>query len=413
MTKLPINTKVRAILDSTPLIEATEEQIRKKFWWMKNPRQKLLFMDDGLINTMCFPGYYGAFFILNHERYREGLLRDYQVDRFIQILFDMIEMPYLKAVHPEANIEGVFAALLRDRRQSGHDGYLNLNERIDAYGSSLPTWKRAQKGDKRTPIMDLVLRDAPFAIALGQSPVAVLEHLQKEIWKAVLDLDVHSAREQHLVDRYLDHFLIGYPELWPLVNAEASRFLGAPMIKQFPSGKLSANKSVVNGKSGKPLVRKGGDHHEQELTGFVLDYLQGFDPTVLDAKHLLLDGSRSQAWLDRCPNLETGLSMLSKLSFFGISHPALKRISQAAVRLTDEGQKGLIRQYLDHGSDLTEKMTKAIFQARPELQDWAFEQCQSYAAVMHLAKIKPLTSEQIGRLEPGIKRRLLEGDMGI
>ncbi len=410
MTKLPINTKIRAILDSTPLIEATEEQIRKKFWWMKNPRQKLLFMDDGLINTMCFPGYYGAFFILNLERHREGLLSDDQLDRFVDILLDKIEIPYLKAVHPNADIEGVFTALLCDRRIKGCESY--LTDRINAYGA-LPSWKRASKGDKRPAIMDLVLRDAPFAIALGQSPVAVLEQLQKELWKAVLDLDVNPAREQHLFDRYLDHFLIGYPELWPLVGADASRFLGAPMIKQLASFRLTADKSVVNGKSGKPLVRKGGDHHEQELAGFVLDYLQGFDPTVLDAKHLLLDGSRSQAWLDRCPNLETGLRMLSKLSLFGIPHPALKRINQAAVRLTDDGQKGLVIDYLERGSSLTEQMTRAIFQARPELYDWALEQCRGYAAVMHLAKIKPLTSEQIGKLEPGIKRRLLEGDLGI
>ena len=65
MALLSINPKIRAKLDQAPLIEATEQQIKQKFWWMKNPRQQLLFLHNGLINTMCFPGYYGAFFVLN------------------------------------------------------------------------------------------------------------------------------------------------------------------------------------------------------------------------------------------------------------------------------------------------------------------------------------------------------------
>lgn len=74
---------------------------------------------------------------------------------------------------------------------------------------------------------------------------------------------------------------------------------------------------------------------------------------------------------------------------------------KVATRLPEEGQKGLVRQYLDHGSTVTERLTQAIFQARPELHNWAFGQCSSYAAVARLAKIKRLSSEQIGRLEPG------------
>ncbi|WP_312206771.1 hypothetical protein [Pseudomonas kuykendallii] len=62
---------------------------------------------------------------------------------------------------------------------------------------------------------------------------------------------------------------------------------------------------------------------------------------------------------------------------------------------------------------VTERLTQAIFQARPELYDWAFDQCSGYPAVARLSKIKRLTSEQIGRLEWGVKRRLLEEDMGV
>jgi len=409
MTPLPINPKIRARLDKAPLIEATEHEIKMKVWFEK-PRNRMLFLRDGLIDTQCFPSYYGAFFVLNYERHLDGLLDEDQLDRFVGILLDRIEIPYLKAVHPQADIEGLFTALLRDRRCYSRESY--LVDRINRYGR-LPSWRRARKGDPRSPIMDLVLRDGPFAIALGHSPTVVLEQLQQELWKAVLDLDVHPAREQHLFDRYLDHFLIGYPDLWPVVGANAARFLGAPMIKQFAGDGFSADKSVINGNAGKPLVRKGGEHYEQDLSGFVLDYLSSLDPAVLDAQHLLLDGSRSQAWLDRCQNLEEGLGTLSRLSHYGVPHPALKKIMQVAVRLPEEGQKGLVKQYLDHGSSINEKLTQTIFQAKPELYDWAFEQCRGYAAVARLTKIQGLTSEQVGRLEPGIKRRLLEDDMGI
>ena len=134
---------------------------------------------------------------------------------------------------------------------------------------------------------------------------------------------------------------------------------------------------------------------------------------MLDARHLLLDGSRSQAWLDRCPNLEDGLDVLSRLCHYGVTHPALKRIKSVASRLPEDGQKGLVRQYLDHGSNITERLTQAIFQAKPEMQDWAVEQCRGYAAVARLAKIRRLTGEQIGRLAPGMRHRLPEGELGV
>lgn len=62
---------------------------------------------------------------------------------------------------------------------------------------------------------------------------------------------------------------------------------------------------------------------------------------------------------------------------------------------------------------MTERLTQAIFQARPELYDWAFEQCHGYTVVARLAKIKRLTGEQIGRLEPSVKRRLLEVELEV
>lgn len=412
MTKLPINTKVRAILDSTPLIEASEEQIREKLSWMKSPRQRLLFLQDGLINTMCFPSYYGAFFILNLERHFDGEMNEEQLDRFVDILLDKIEIPYLKAVHPKADIEGHFSALLRDRHRDSRESY--LVDRINEH-DCLPDWKAASRLsiDPRTAIMHMVTKAAPIAIALGRNPAEVFESLDRELGKATDALYPQPDISRYSHDRYLDHFLIGYPELWHLAGADASRFLGAPMIKQLPSGRLVADKPVVNAKAGNPLIRKGGDHLNRGLSGFILDYLQGFDPSMLDAQNLLLDGSRSAAWMDRCPNLEEGLGLLSKLSFFGIAHPALNRIKGVATRLPDEGQKGLIQQYLEHGSTDTERLTQAIFRARPELYDWALEQCHGYSAVRRLAKIKPLTSGQISKLDPKIKRQLLEGDLGV
>ncbi|OQR35339.1 hypothetical protein BWR15_15515 [Pseudomonas sp. T] len=410
MTKLPIHPKVRAKLAKAPLIETDERQIKDIVWFQK-PRNRMLFLHDGLIYTQCFPSYYGAFFILNYERYLNGQLDEEQLDRFLGILLDKIEIPYLKAIHPQADIEGLFAALLRDRRCNTRESH--LTDRINRYGR-LPSWRRARKGDPRSPIMDLVLRDAPFAIALGHSPAAVFGQLHQELGKAVAQHDVQQALKGALFDRYLDHFLIGYPNLWHLVGADASRFLGAPMIKQLAASEwFGADKSVVNGKSGRSLISKGGEHTSQGMADLILDYLQGFDPAVLDARHLLLDGTRSQAWLDRCPNLDDGLDVLSRLCHYGISHPALKKIKRVAVRLPEEGQKGLVKQYLEHGSALTERLTQAIFQAKPELCDWAVDQCSGHAAVARLMKIKRLTGEQIGRLEPSVKRLLLEDDLGV
>lgn len=409
MTQLPVNPLIRARLDKAPLIEATEHEIKMKVWFEK-PRNRMLFLRDGLIDTQCFPAFYGAFFVLNLERHLAGDLDEDQLDHFVSILLDNVQIPYLKAVHPQADIEGHFTALLRDRRKNSRSSY--LQGRLDQYGR-LPSWRRARKGDPRYPIQDLVMRDATFSIALGHSPEMVLEQLQRELWKAVRALDVHPALKQPLFDRYLDNFLVGHPELWPLVGADASRFLGSLMIKGHVGDGLSADKSVINGRSGRSLVRSGGERIEQELSGFILDYLSAIDPTVLDAKHLLRDGTRSHAWLDRCPNLEDGLNELSLLCHYGVPHPALKRIKQVATKLPDEGQKGLVRQYLDHGSAVTERLTQALFQARPELHEWASEQCSGYHSVARLAKIKRLTGEQIGRLEPSVKRRLLERDFGV
>lgn len=410
MATISIHTKVRARLDSTPLIEATEEQIKRSVW-MKKPGQRLLFLRDGLVNTMCFPSYYGAFFVLNYERYQAGQLDEDQLDRFVDILLDNIEIPYLKAVHPQADIEGHFTTLLRDRRCNTRESH--LRDRIARYGR-LPSWKRARKGsDPRNAIMDLVLRDGPFAIALGHSPAAVLEQLQQELGKAVAELDVHPALKRPLFDRYLDHFMIGYPELWPIVGLDAAWFLGERMIKFHVGEGYSADKSVVSGRAGKPLIRKGGEHYSQEMADLILDYLQTFDPTVLDAEHLLLDGSRSQAWLDRCPNLESRIDILERLTSYGIQHPALKRIDGLAGKLSPDGQQSVILEYLKYGSRVTEQLTKAIIEMRPEMHQWAFEQRYGCVAIRRLAQIKSLTGEQIGRLDASIKRRLLEGDMGV
>ena len=411
MNKLPINSKIRTRLDKTPLIEATERQIKEAVW-MRSPRQSLLFLQDGLINTMMFPGYYGAFFVLNYERHMAGLLDEEQLDRFVDILLDKLETPYLKAVHPQADIEGLFAGLLHDRRCNSRE--CHLVDRINRYGR-LPSWRRARRGgDPRTAIMDLVLRDAPFAIALGHSPAAVLEQLQQELGKAVADIDVHPALKQSLFDRYLDHFMIGYPELWPAVGLDAAWFLGERMIKNYGGGGgYSADKAVVNGSAGKPVISKGGETYAQGMADLILDYLEAIDPKVLDAEHLLLDGSRSQAWLDRCPNLESRLDILERLIHYGISHPALKRIEGLAGKLSTEGQQSVILEYLRYGSKVTEQLTRAIIEIRPEMHQWAFEQRYGYVAVQRLAQIRGLTSEQVGSLSAKIKRKLLEGDFGV
>lgn len=118
------------------------------------------------------------------------------------------------------------------------------------------------------------MRDATFSIALGHSPEKVFEQLQQELGKAVADLDVHPALKRPLFDRFLDNFLIGYPELWLVVDADVSRFLGSLMIKNYVGDGFSADKSVINGKSGRSLVRSGGDPCSPRLCGRHLSHPQ-------------------------------------------------------------------------------------------------------------------------------------------
>lgn len=117
MPQLPINPIIRARLDKAPLIEATEYEIKMTVWFEK-PRNRMLFLRDGLIDTQCFPAFYGAFFVLNLERHLAGDLDEEQLDHFVSILLDNVQIPYLKAVHPQADIEGHFTAYQRADRQA-------------------------------------------------------------------------------------------------------------------------------------------------------------------------------------------------------------------------------------------------------------------------------------------------------
>ena len=409
--KLDINPLIRAQLDSAPLIEATEEQIKRSIW-MKKPRQTLLFLRGGLVNTDCFPWYYGAFFVLNCERYLDGLLSEEQLDRFVRMLLSDLNIPCLKAIHPQADIEGLVTGLLRERRLNTRE--ILVREDIDQFGR-LPSWSKSSRlsFDPSTAIIRLVTKAAPFAIALGHDPATVLEQLMQELGKAVDQLYEHPALKRPFFDRYLDHFLIGYPELWSMVGADATRFLGEPMIKKYPGEGFSADKAVVNTRAGRLLFREGEERYGREMADLILDYLQGFDPGLFDAGHLLLDGTRSQAWLDRCTNLESGLITLERLLAHGVVHPALKRLDGVAKRLSNEGRQGVIREYLRHGSKVTEKLTRAIIELVPELHEWAFEQCVGHAEILRLREIQALSPEQIGRLDSEIKRRILEADMGV
>lgn len=410
MNELSINPKIRAKLDKAPLIKIIDREIEQGDWF-KPARDRVLLLHDGLIYDYGFPPYYGAFFVLNYERYRQGFLDEEQLDRFVTILLDRIEIPYLKAVHPQADIDGLFMALLYERRRNSRNSH--LLDKINHF-DRLPCWRRASKDRSHSfAVKEFVLRSAPFSIALGQSPVAVLEQLRQELGKDIDGHCVPPALKRPMLDRYLDHFLIGYPDLWPVIGANATRFLGEPMLGRLPSGQHCADTSVVNGNAGKPLISRSSSHYDQELAHFILDYLSNFDPMVIDARHLLRDGSRSRVWLDRCPNLEAGLGTLSMLCHYGITHPALKRINQVAVCLSEEGQKGLVRKYLDQGSAISERMTQDIIKAKPELYDWAFEQYRCNVAVLRLAKIRSFTNDQLSKLEPAIKRRLLERDLGV
>ncbi|MCY1304718.1 hypothetical protein D9M70_544820 [compost metagenome] len=148
------------------------------------------------------------------------------------------------------------------------------------------------------------------------------------------------------------------------------------------------------------------------LMEFTLDYLVNIDPDVLDARHLLREGTRSAVWLDRCSNLEQGMTILERLLSYGVVHPALERIEGVVAKLSEAGKRAALACYA-RGGDLPAEMAQSIVDTVPEVYDQVLDQLKKFPAIQRLADLKFPSDEQLLKLSPKNKRLLLEGDLGI
>ena len=436
--KLPINPHIREAIENelangTPLIEKDTFDPR-----VNNRHESLIPLVDGLYKDL-FRFEAGAGFVLNYERFREGLLTDDQADKFLIDTLKHLRVAHLKVIHPQLDIDGMIMHLVRERFEK-----TSCEELKD-----LCIQKRDPEAlhPRNTHIFEMLkgvlvthaTKIAPMAIALGQSKDLVLKHLKSVIDESLTALDITPERCPHIRMGFLHHFLIAYPELWGQENVEPYHFLGEPMIHMASGRGMCVDKEVAWGEAGKSLIRNPGRQIPLGLTGFTLDYLAEIDPGVLDAKHLLREGTRSAVWLDRCHNLESGLPILERLLAYGVVHPALWRIDVVS-KLSEEGKRSALLCYangIEHPAldcidgvepmmmseagkrvamlekTIPVRIAQAIVEIAPDAYDWAFSMAKKFSEVQRLADLKWPSNEQLLKLSPKNKRLLLEGDLGI
>jgi hypothetical protein len=409
--KLPINPRVREAIEKemvggTPLIEKDAFDPR-----VNNRHDSLTPLVDGLHKDF-FRFNAGAGFVLNYVRFIEGLLTDDQADKFLLDTLKNLRISHLKVIHPQLDIDAMIMHLVR--------------ERFDKSSSQELKDLCVQKRDpeplhpRNTQLFEMLkgvlvthsTKNAPMAIALGQSKDLVLKHLKGVIDEGLTALDITPERCPHIRTGFLHHFLIAYPDLWNQANVEPYHFLGEPMIRMAPGRGMSVDKEVAWGSAGKSLIRESSGQIPPELMEFTLDYLVSIDPDVLDARHLLREGTRSDLWLDRCSNLEQGLPILERLLSYGLAHPALERIEGVVAKLSEASKRAALLRYAKVG-DLSSEMAQAIVDTTPQVYDQVLDQLKKFPAIQRLADLKWPSNEQLLKLSPKNKRLLLEGDLGI
>lgn len=395
--KLPINPKVRESL----------------------ARQPYQLNEDGLYKDSLFrsidPSCYipdGSAFVLNYERFCAGELTDDQADNALRDALIHLKITHLKVIHPHLDIDDMIMHLLRERFDKTTDAELkDLCVRKRDFDPGHPSATGFFESLKIV-LVKLCTVDAPMAIALGQPKDLVFKQLVNFIDQSLYALQITDERCPHIRTGFLHHFLIAYPDLWNQANVEPYHFLGDLMIHMTPVRGMTANKVVVEGHAGKSMIREPGNAIPRGLMEFTLDYLADIDPDVLDARHLMREGTRSAVWLDRCRNLEEGLTTLERLLAYGVVHPALERIEGVVAKLSEAGKRAALMCYAKSG-ELPAEMAQAIVDTSPDAYDQVLNQAKKFPAIQRLADLKWPSDEQLLKLSPKNKRLLLEGDLGI
>ncbi len=435
--KLPINPHVRQFIENE-LTSGTPVIVKEMLGGVTARLQTTLPLVDGLYQEHGPRLSCGEAFILNYSRFADGLLTDDQADKFLIDTLKHLRIAHLKVIHPQLDIDGMIMHLVRERFEK--TSYEELKDLCIQKRDPEPLHPR------NTHIFEMLkgvlvthaTKIAPMAIALGQSKGLVLKHLKSVIDESLTALDITPERCPHIRMGFLHHFLIAYPELWGQENVEPYHFLGEPMIHMAPGRGMCVDKAVAWGEAGKSLIRNPGRQIPLGLTGFTLDYLVSIDPGVLDAKHLLREGTRSAVWLDRCHNLESGLPILERLLAYGVVHPALWRIDVVS-KLSEEGKRSALLCYangVEHPAldcidgvepmmseagkraamlekTIPVRMAQAIVESSPDAYDQAFSMVKKFSEVQRLADLKWPSDEQLLKLSPKNKRLLLEGDLEL
>lgn len=410
--KLPINPRVRQAIEKE-MANPTAVIVKDLIGSEGNKRQATsLPLVDGLYQDRAFMPLAGAAFIMNYRRFAEGLLTDDQADKLLHDALIGLRITHLKVIHPQLDIDGMIMHLVRERfDKTSNQELRSLCIRKRDFYPGHP----AAAGFFE--LLELVLvkqctEVAPMAIALGQSKDLVFKQLASFINESLNALDITAERCPHIRTGFLHHFLISYPELWNQANVEPYHFLGEPMICMSPVRGMGVDKAVAHGQAGKSLIRPPDGHIPLELIEFTLDYLADIDPDVLDARHLLREGTRSAAWMDRCTNLEEGLPILERLLAYGVVHPALERIEGVVAKLSEAGKRAALLCYAN-GGEIPAEMAQAIVDTAPQVYDQVLDQVKKFTAIHRLADLKWPSNEQLLKLSPKNKRLLLEDDLGI
>lgn len=410
---LPINPRVRKAIEDE-LANGTLIIVKDALGGViRHQDTRLLFADGLYQETPPFPqwGPVGADFILNYERFSAGLLSDDQADKFLCETLVQLRVAHMRVIHPQLDIESMIQHLVSEcQKKTSNRVRDDLIARKMAFGVVM-NGNTESFDFLKYLLVNEATKISPMAIALGQSKELALRLLKELIDES---LDLHGITNDllpHIRTGILHNFLIAYPELWDQTNTEPYHFLGALMIYLVP-GRVSVDKTVTEGPAGKSLILNPGSHIPLGLIECTLDYLVGIDPDVLDARHLLREGTRSVVWLDRCPNLEQGLPILERLLAHGLVHPAIERIEDVVAKLSEAGKRSAMMCYAEGGA-IPDEMAKAIVEASPGSYDHAFERAEEFPSLQRLANLKWPSDEQFLTLSPLNKRRLLEGDLGI
>lgn len=368
--------------------------------------------ENGLYNYSLFHALDGSDFLLDYQLFSEGKLTDDQADQLLRETLRRQYIAHMRVVHPQLDIEAMVMHLVRERCQKTSDQALKAFCARQREFQPLPP-AELQVFHRLESTLELhASRTVPMAIALGQPKDVALKHLVKTIDESLNALKFTADRYPHIRTGFLHHFLIAYPELWHQTNTEPYHFLGEPMIYMMPGGCMRPDRAVIEGPAGKSIIRSSGEI-PLELIFFTLDYLVGIDSDVLDAKHLLREGTRSEVWLDRCPNLEEGLPIIERLLACGVVHPAIERIEGVAEKLSEVGKRAALRCYVKGSDAISCELAQAIVEASPETYDQVFAQVKQFPSIKRLTNLKWPSDEQLLKLSPKTKRLLLEGDLGI